>query len=374
VAEALQLGELYELLGYARMERDTIEQRNRPTAAPRILIVRLSAIGDAIHGIPVLCALRAALPEAFLGWVVEGRSGDLLEGHPALDELVRLPRGWLKSPGEVWRLRRRLRELHFDTTIDLQCLTKSAIAAWLSGARRRIGKAGTDGRELSRWFHNELVAPGGAHVIDHYLGLLRPLGIESPAVRFDLPERAADATVVETFLRQGRLSAGRFAVLNPGAGWPSKLWPAERYGELAQMLAATQGLATVAVWGGAAELPLAKSIVGASNGYALLAPPTSMTELAALCRRAALFVGSDTGPMHLAVAVGTPTVSLHGPSRAEWCGAYGAENIRLQVRYEEGSSLERRRADDSAMRAIGVDMVASACERLLENCAARRCG
>ena len=90
-----------------------------------------------------------------------------------------------------------------------------------------------------------------------------------------------------------------------------------------------------------------------------------MTELAALCRRAALFVGSDTGPMHLAVAVGTPTISLHGPSRAEWCGAYGPQNIRLQVRYEDGSSPERRKADDSAMRAISVEMVAEACDRLL---------
>ena len=342
--------------------------------APRILIVRLSAIGDAIHGIPVLCALRAAFPRAFLGWVVEGRTGDLLEGHPALNALVRVPRGWWKSPAEIWQLRRRLRELDFNTTIDLQCLTKSAIAAWLSGARRRIGKSGEDGRELSKWFHNELIAPGGAHVIDHYLGLLRPLGIESPVVQFELPERESDAETVEAFLRQSRIARGRFAVLNPGAGWPSKLWPAERYGELARVLAAKHGLPSVAVWGGPEELPLAKAIVGASEGHARLAPPTSMTELAALCRRAALFVGSDTGPMHLAVAVGTPTISMHGPSRAEWCGAYGPQNIRLQVRYEEGSSLDRRRADDSAMRAIGVDMVAAACARLLENYDARQCG
>ena len=152
----------------------------------RILIVRLSAIGDVIHGVPVLCALRSAFPQAFIGWVVEGRAGDLLEGHPALDELIRVPRGWLKSPREVWRLRRRLRACRFDTTIDLQCLTKSAIAAWLSGAPRRIGKAGADGRELSRWFHNELVAAGGDHVIDHYLDMLRPLGISnaSRALRF----------------------------------------------------------------------------------------------------------------------------------------------------------------------------------------------
>jgi len=336
--------------------------------------VRLSAIGDVIHGVPALCAVRAALPKSFLAWVVEGRAGDLLEGHPALDALVRVPRGWLKSPREVWHLRQRLHELRFDVAIDLQCLTKSAIAAWLSGAPRRIGKGGEDGRELSPWFHNERVPCGGTHVIEHYLDLLRPLGIESPAVGFDLPETERDVRTATEFLKRSGLQAGRYSLVNPGAGWPSKIWPAERYGELAQWLAAARGLPTLAVWGVPSELPLAEAIVAASNGRAILAPPTSMTELGALCRRAAIFVGSDTGPMHLAVAVGTPTISLHGPSKADWCGAYGTHNIRLQVRYEEGSALERRKADDSAMRAISVEMVVEACSRLLNRHTARQCG
>jgi lipopolysaccharide heptosyltransferase I len=340
----------------------------------RILIVRLSAIGDVIHGVPVLCALREAMPRAFIGWVAEGTSAALLEGHPALDALIRVPRGWLKWPSEVWRLRQRLHELRFDAAIDLQCLTKSAIAAWLSGAPRRIGKAGNDGRELSRWLHNELVTAGGNHVIEHYLAMLRPLGIETSAVRFDLPERAADVRVAQQFLHACRLAQGGFAILNPGAGWPSKIWPAERYGELAHCLSKSHGLPSVAVWGGSSELRLAERIVAASCGHAQLAPPTTMTELAALCRRAGLFVGSDTGPMHLAVAVGTPSISLHGPSRAEWCGAYGEKNIRLQVRYEAGSSHERRTADDSAMRDITVEMVAAACGQLLAQRPAQKCG
>ena len=349
----------------------------------RILIVRLSAIGDVIHGLPVLCALRNALPDAFLSWVVEGRNGDLLEGHPALDELVRVPRRWWKSPREVWGLRRRLRELKFDVTIDLQCLTKSAAAAWLSAAPRRIGKTRPDGRELSPWFHTELVAPGGAHVIEHYLGMLRPLGIESPTpavgsqtidVSYDLPERGDDARTIDQFLHAHRLAAGRLAILNPGASWPSKVWPAERYGAVARYLASAHGLVSVAAWGVPEELPMAEAIVRTSGGHAVLAPPTSMTELAALCRRAALFVGSDTGPMHLAVAVGTPTISMHGPSRAEWCGAYGPQHRRLQARYEAGSALERRQADDAAMRAISVELVRRACDEILGQMAARHCG
>jgi lipopolysaccharide heptosyltransferase I len=343
-------------------------------SGPRILIVRVSAIGDIIHGVPVLCALRAALPAAFIAWIVEGRMGELLEGHPALDELITVRRRWWKSPLQVWQMRNRLRERQFDTTIDLQCLSKSSITAWLSGARRRIGKAGADGRELSRWFNNELVEARGSHVIEHYLDMLRPLGIHSPAVRFDLPERAADSRTIEKFLLTSGLAGRRFAVLNPGAGWPSKIWPAVRYAGLARNLGQTHGVPSVAVWGTPEEKPLAERIVENGARHAIVAPPTTLRELAALCRRAALFVGSDTGPMHLAVAVGTPTISLHGPSLADWCGAYGSQNIRLQVRYESGSALERRKADDSAMREITVKMVAEACDRLLAGQTTRKCG
>jgi lipopolysaccharide heptosyltransferase I len=343
-------------------------------AGTRILIVRVSAIGDIIHGVPVLCALRAALPDAYLAWIVEGRMGELLEGHPALDELVTVPRRWWKSPRKVWHMRRRLRMLRFETTVDLQCLSKSAITAWLSGASNRIGKSGADGRELSRWFNNRLIESGGQHVIEHYLGMLRPLGIHSAEVRFDLPQRAADAHVADKFLLARGLAGRRFAVLNPGAGWPSKIWPAVRYAALARYLGQTHGVPSVAVWGTKDELPLAERIVEFGARHAHLAPPTTLRELAAICRRAALFVGSDTGPMHLSVAVGTPTISLHGPSLADWCGAYGPQNIRLQVRYEAGSSLERRKADDSAMREISVKMVAEACDRLLGEQTTRKCG
>jgi heptosyltransferase-1 len=332
---------------------------------PRILIVRLTALGDVVHGLPVACALRAAMPDATIGWVVEGRNAEFLTGHPALDHVITAPRRWLKSPSAVLDLRRRLREHEFDIAIDLQCLTKSAIAAWLSGARRRIGKAGAHGRELSRWIHNEFAAVEGRHVIDHYLEMLRPLGIENPEVHFDLPESAADARAADAILRERNLLRRGFVVLNPGAGWNSKIWPAERYGAIAAHLKATHGLASIAVWGVPDEKPLAEAIVASSEGAACLAPPTSVLELAALSRRAALFVGSDTGPMHLAVAVDTPTISLHGPSVADWCGAYGASNIRLQAQYEGGSANYRRQATDVAMRAITTEMVAKACDDLL---------
>jgi ADP-heptose:LPS heptosyltransferase len=339
----------------------------------RILIVRLSALGDVIHGLPVACALRDALPDAVVGWIVEGRAGDLLEGHEAIDELIRVPKGWLKSPGAVWNTWKRLRQLQFNVTLDLQALTKSAIAAWLTGAPQRIGKAGPDGRELSKWLNNELVPLGGEHVIDHYLGLLRPLGIKAPQVRFGLPQWPHDDAAVARFLTSNRLSHGKFVLLSPGAGWPSKIWPADRYGAIARHIAEQHGLASVVAWAGADERRLAEQVVHHSQGHARLAPPTNVRELAALARRARLFLGSDTGPMHLAVAVGIPAISLHGPSRADWCGAYGPENMRLQVRLDDCRIRHRYNTDDSAMRAISCDIVCRACDQMLCR-PLRRCG
>lgn len=331
----------------------------------RLLIVRLTALGDVIHGVPVLNALRDRFAETHLAWVVEGRNAEVIEGHPAVDELIRAPRRWYKSPREIFALRRRLIAGRFDTTVDLQCLTKSATLAWLTGAKRRIGADGTDGRELSKWFNNQRTLVNAEHVIDHYLGILQPLGIDKPAVRFDLPESEADQVYAQRLLTEGGLTPRRFAVLNPGAGWPSKIWPAERYGELAQRLRDEHGLSSLAVWGGKEEQPLADEIVATSHGAAKLAPPTSIPQLGAVCRRAALFVGSDTGPMHLSVAVGTPTLSLHGASQAAWCGAYGPLGASLQAEYTEGSYGQRRRADNSAMRAIHVERVAQTCGELL---------
>jgi lipopolysaccharide heptosyltransferase I len=335
-----------------------------PTATPRILICRLSAVGDVLHGLPVLTALREAFPQAFLAWVVDRRMQALLEDHPALDELIVVSRRWLRSPREVWHLRRRLRQLRFDISIDLQGLSKSAIAAWLSGAKRRIGFGDDNGRELSRWLNNERVRTTGVHIIDRNLELLRPLGVEHPAVRFDFPEAPADARTVEAFVQTAGLQAG-FAILNPGAGWPSKLWPWERFAAVARHLGEACRLPSAVVWAGAQERQWAEQIVAQSAGHARLAPSTTLRELAALARRARLFVGSDTGPLHLAVAVGTPCVGLYGPMSAERNGPYGRQHIALQKMWLDESQRNRRNAPSALMEAIDVDDVCRACEEIL---------
>lgn len=326
---------------------------------PRILISRLSAIGDVMHTLPVLCALRDSLPGAFIGWVVEGRNGELLRSHPALDELIVVKRGWLKSWSAVRELRNRLRALQFDTAIDVQGLTKSAIVSWLSGAKTRIGYAGIDGRELSPWLNNVRVVPTGAHVVDRNLELLKPLGIDCPAVRFDLPKSPTDATIVQ------RVAMQDFAVINPGAGWKSKLWPRDRFAAVARHLGERHGVESLVVWAPGDEKSWAEEIVSLARGHANLAPPTTLTELAAICRQAKLFISSDTGPLHIAAAVGTPCIGLFGPMPAERNGPYGSQHISLQRITLSGRSRERRNAGPESMEAITVEDVCQACERLL---------
>ncbi len=342
-------------------------------SSPRILIVRLSAIGDVVHGLPVLNALREKFPKAFIGWVVEGRTADVLCGHPALDQVIQVPRKWLKSPSATWRLRKELRSLKFDIAIDLQCLTKSAIAARLSGAKRRIGFGGPDGREFSRWLHNEFVTPTAAHVIDKNLQLLQALGIERPEVKFELPEAEKDAAtadkiVTDLFANLASQSGPSrpFAIINPGAGWPSKRWPLDHFAEVARHLGHQHQLSSLVVWAGSEERSWAEHIVAGSMGQAHLAPNTTLTELVALSRRATLFVGSDTGPLHLAAAVGTPCVGLFGPMPRERNGPYGSQHIALQEVWLTGSSRERRTADTSSMEAIQVPQVNTACDTILQ--------
>jgi lipopolysaccharide heptosyltransferase I len=325
----------------------------------RFLISRLSAIGDVMHTLPVLCALREAFPTAFIAWVVEGRNGELLRGHPALDELIVVKRGWLKSWVAVRELRSKLKALQFDTAIDVQGLTKSAIVSRLSGAKTRIGYAGTDGRELSRWLNNVWIEPTATHVVDRNLELLAPLGIVRPTVRFDLPVIASAEALAD------RTVSGKFAVINPGAGWKSKLWPRDRFAEVARHLGDLHGLAPLVVWAPGEEKDWAEEIVGDAADYATLAPPTSLVELAAICRRASLFIGSDTGPLHIAAAVGTPCVGLFGPMPAERNGPYGPQHIALQKMTLTGRSRDRRNAGPESMLAITAEEVCQACDQLL---------
>jgi lipopolysaccharide heptosyltransferase I len=338
----------------------------RPRA---IVIVKLSAIGDVLHGVPVAVALKRAFPDARIGWTVEGRAADLLAGHPAIDHLFRLPRGWLKSPRTVLSLRRQLRWFGADVAIDLQGLLKSGVATLLSGAGVRIGHARPASREAAWLASTHPVAASSAHVVDRNLELVTPLRCPGGQPAFDMPTWPVSRLRVQRWLSSLRLPRPP-VLFNPGAGWQSKRWPEDRFAAAARALARHDGQPVVVVWGGATERAAAERIVAESSGGALAAPATSLTDLGELCRLARVFVSGDTGPLHLAAAVGTPCVGLFGPVPASRNGPYGPGHVCVEPPAAVRPPWSERKTDTAAMAAIEVESVVAATESALARCRA----
>jgi heptosyltransferase-1 len=342
-----------------------MQMKTSERQAPRILISRLSAIGDCILTMPLACALRDAFPNAWIGWLVEKTASPLLKGHPALDEVIIAPKHVLQKPRELWNFSGTLKSLRVDITLDPQGLLKSSTLAWLTGAKRRIGFKPPIGREGSAWMNNELVKCQSAHVVDRYRELLGALGIQPGAVRFDIPRPVQNMKSIAAWLASQYLDHKPIAVLNPGAGWDSKLWPAERYAGVSRYLEAEYDLRSVAIWADEREREWAKLIVEKSGGAAVLAPYTSLPDLAALLRRTTIYVGSDSGPLHLAVAVGCPSVGIYGSTDPLECGPYGPGNQAVQAYLQEGTCRERRTGPNLAMQAVTVEAVNAACSAIL---------
>lgn len=320
--------------------------------------------------------LRRRLPAAHLGWAIEEPTYRLLRGHAAVDRFHLYPRraGALRVARELWALRRELREARYDVVLDVQGLTKSGLVAWLSGAPRRVGLAPPDRRELNRLFTNETVATPAAsrHVVDRNLTAVRALGLEPPTRgRFEL-EAPAPAAALAAFLA-GLRTAGagdRYAVANPGASWRTKVWPPASLALVARGLAERHGLAVAVTWGNEAERALAREVVaGAQHPLVREAPPTELPQLASLVRGAALFVGGDTGPMHLAVALGVPTVAVFGPTDPERNGPYGERDVVVSAAGELPCRPCWRRScargDHACLAWIDAERVLAACARRL---------
>lgn len=319
-----------------------------------LALVKLSSLGDVVHALPVAAALRAHAPGWRLTWIVERREAALLRGNPVIDEVVAVDtRHWRRARRvreivgvvrDLRDLRRRLRAARFDAALDLQGLVKSGLLTVATGARLRIGYAVGQCREpASALFTNRRVTPPptARHVVDRNLSLLAPLGVSVGDPEFPLGvDREADLAIDGFFIAAGLKPRDRVVVLNPGAGRPDKWWPVAHFRALARRLADESAATVLVVWG-PDELWSARQIVdGADRPRALLAPPTSLAELAALLRRASVVVAADTGPLHLAAAVGTRCVGLYGPTSAVRNGPYGERHRALQSRDGRVASLE----------------------------------
>lgn len=337
-----------------------------PAPIRRLLIVKLGALGDVVHAIPVAAALRRTFPSARIDWLVSARHRGILDLVPALDR--RLAISDRADAGRGTGMLQSIRELRregYDVAIDLQGLLKSAVLARGSGARRVIGFSAAYARErLAPLFYTEAFDPGRggmyhpddtSHVVRTNLEVLEPLGVRVSAPEFPIePVESAVATDV------ARRTGGRFVLVNPGAAWPNKRWPAARFGAVAAALQRARGLMSVVLWG-PGDQPLAEDVVAGSGGSAMLAPPTSIADLVALARAAALMISGDTGPAHIASAVGTPIVGIYGPTRPSRNGPLAPDDVTVsRDAVCQCHHLRRCRAARMCLLDIEVDEVLAA--------------
>jgi lipopolysaccharide heptosyltransferase I len=336
---------------------------------PAWLIVRLGALGDIVHALPLAAALREAGPDARIDWLVDVRHRAILDYVDGLSSVVAVDTRRMRGPTGVPAVVRALRAARYDAAIDAQGLVKSAVLARLAGAGRVLGFDRAHLREpLAAWAYGETVVPAGPHVLDKAAALARALGAQAAPPRFPLQPPRRDV-VTRTRTALGVAADRPFAALNPGAAWPNKRWPAERFGALARHLHARHDWTSIVTWGPGEEA-LAAAVVAAANAeggaVAAIAPPTDLGSLLTLLAAASLLVAGDTGPLHLAAALGTPVVGLYGPTDPARNGPWSPKDVAVS-RTAACRCLHQRRchADRWCLEDIAVDEVAAAVDRRL---------
>ena len=323
------------------------------TPPRRILIIKPSAIGDVVHTLPILNLLRKRWPETHIAWLVTPACAGLLEGHPQLSEVIyfdrrRFGRGW-RNPASLFGLlsfQKSLRAEKFDLVIDLQGLFRSGWLAWQTGAPVRVGFA--NAREFAPLFYTHTVRIGTLeqHAIERYLKVAAELGCAGK-VEFSFHVTDQDRRHIDSLVN----GAGRFAVLLPGTNWPTKRWPVERFAGLVGLLKQRFDLETV-VAGSAEEVKLCNRV-----GGVCVAGKTSLRQLVELLRRAQLVIANDSGPMHIAAAMGKPLVTLFGPTNPVRTGPYRRDDAVLRVDIPCSPCYSRRCSHQSCLQWVGVDAV-----------------
>jgi lipopolysaccharide heptosyltransferase I len=329
----------------------------------RFLVVRLTALGDILHTVPAMAALRAAHRNAKIDWVVERKWGPVLEGSPALDAVIPFDR---RSVWGAIECVERLRENRYSCAIDFQGLYKSSILAALSGAPRRIGFDRAWAREASAaMFYSERVVPAGRHVAELNYSLAEQVGAARPATpEYPLRVPAGGAASVRARLHEMGI-AGDYIVVGPGGSWRAKCWPAQRFGELSRELEMKLGVRVVLIQG-----PGEKSIAEEAARAAAPARPailaTTIEELMGLVAHARCVVAVDSGPLHLAAALGTPVMGLYGPTDPARNGPFVPGAAIVDKAQPEEISYKRRSDYSASMLRITVEDVLAATDALLK--------
>ena len=352
-------------------------------APRRILIVKLSAIGDVIQTLPMVEALKANFPEASIDWVVEEEAWDLLEGHFALRRVILCPRkSWLKRfregrhrfglIREIGEFLRDLRKTQYDWIIDNQGLLKSGIIVGLSRGRRKIGFQATEGiaDEGNYLFTRERYPPLSIerHALERYVDLVAQLGVSVGAIRLRFPVDEKIQRRVREMLRQGGWSDQPLVVIHPLAKWKTKNWPPENFTRLAQNLT---GAGVWLVFTGSKEDGFAiqgmLSPLHDPKGIQNWAGKTTLKELAALFSLADLVLSTDTGPMHLAAATQAPVIALFGPTAPWRTGPYGDGHSVIRRDLPCSPCFQKFCPTMECMKSITVDEVQRLIERKLSS-------
>ena len=349
----------------------------------RILIVRLGAMGDVLHALPAVAALRHALPAARIGWVIEERWAGLLAASSARRDQERSPakplvdmlhlvdtRSWRSAlfSDETWNEVRAtvaaMKTSRYEAAIDFQGLSKSAVLARLSGAPTRLGFSRPRERVASL-FYTRQIETTARHVVEQNLQLVFSLARPKPGVDGNLPHlellprdpAAEDWCTAELQRRAIR----DFVLFSPGGGWGAKLWPAERYGEVARALSGVTALVNFAP----GEEDMARRVVATSGGAAQ-AIQCSVGELVALTRRARLFIGGDSGPLHLAAILNVPSVAIFGPTDPARNGPFSGVAIILRDPSSR-TSYSHRAPVEEGLLAVTVEQVVAAARPFAEH-------
>jgi len=306
----------------------------------RILVVKLRAVGDVILTTPVLRNLRLAYPGAAIDFLTEPPSAAILRTFPDVNEVVLFNRREVETAGPVkaskrgLELIRKIRERNYDLVLDLFGNPRTALVTRLSRAKWRVG-FNWRGRKHAY----NVVVPSRAsqiHEVEFNLDALRWLGIPVVETRPQVvvtPEAEAEA---DAFFRQNNLQPGQVLAVNAAGGWATKRWPVSRFAEVARRVYGEFGMPTLVLWG-PGELDLAERLLNRIGNAAVALPQTDLIGLAAVLKRCRLLLTNDSGPMHLAAAVGTPVTAIFGPTNPELQGPYGRGHY--VVRNEELNCL-----------------------------------
>jgi heptosyltransferase-1 len=331
----------------------------------KFLVVRLSSLGDLVHTIPAVAALRDAFPAAQIDWIVDRRWAPLIELVTCINRIIPLDR----SPRDVLAMIARLRRTRYTCALDLQGRYRSAVLGWLSGAPRRIGRTAAATREPgAALFYTERVAPTGRHIVDMTVDLVVQAGASRPLEpQFPLQVPPEASRRMRGKLAREGITEG-YVVLSPGGGWKSKCWPPDRFGELAAAIERTCHLRSI-VNIAPGEEEMARGVIRAAGSPSPAVMSLEIAELAALMAHARVVVAGDTGPLHLAAALGTRVIGLFGTTDPARNGPL-PRGVVLQAASAPSQLPDYVRGDyvrqDSyspAMLALSVDRVFAAVEQ-----------